>query len=90
MAEHASEADKYLAKMTLKHQSDERKSLSFIQNVISIDSSPTDSKSALASSSVMFVHWRTMSEFLKGEKETTDEKQSNTFIIETTLDILVN
>ena len=72
MAEHASEADKYLAKMTLKHQSDERKSLSFIQNVISIDSSPTDSKSALASSSVMFVHWRTMSGFLKGENETID------------------
>merc|ERR1740128_1083662 len=53
MAEHASEADKHLAKMTLKHPKDERKSLSFTQNVISIDSAPADRQSVMTSRSVM-------------------------------------
>ena len=76
MAEHAGEADKYLAKMTLKHQNDERKSIPITQNVISIDSAPTDIKAVLASRSVIFVHWRTMSGFLKakGENQTTHGK----------------
>ena len=90
MAEHVSESEKHLAKMTLKHQNDERKSLSFTQNVISIDSAPTDKEAVLASRSVMFVHWRTMSGFLKGETQTTDGKQSIKYTIETTLDMLVN
>ena len=61
----STEAEKYLAKVTLKNQNDDKKSLSFAQNVISMDSAPSDDKSVLASKSVMFVHWRTMSGFMK-------------------------
>jgi len=89
MAEHDSEAEKHLAKMTLKHQNDWRKSLSFTQNVISMDSAPSDINSVLSSKSVMFVPWRTMSGFLKWEDETVDGKQSSKSIIETTLDIYI-
>ena len=89
MAELDSETDKYLAKMTLKHQNDKRKSLSFTQNVISIDSAPTDREAVLASKSVMFVHWRTMSGFLKGDNETIDGKQSTQYAVKTILDIFV-
>ena len=79
MAEHSSEAKKYLAKMTLKNLNDERKSLSMAQNVISMDSAPCDDKSVLASKSVMFVHWRTMSEFMKWRNETDKEGKQVTF-----------
>ena len=58
---------------------DERKSLSIAQNVISMDSAPYDVKSVLASRSVMFVHWRTMSEFMKWRNETDKEGKQVTF-----------
>ena len=91
MAEHSSEAKKYLAKMTLKNLNDERKSLSMAQNVISIDSAPCDVKSVLASKSVMFVHWRTMSEFMKWRNIIGEEgKQVTLSNIEATIDILLN
>ena len=91
MAELDSESEKYRAKMTLKHQNDEWKSLSFTQNVISIDSAPTDSKAVLASKSVMFVHWRTMSEFMKWRNIIDEDgKQLTVSNIEATIDILVN
>ena len=64
--------------------------LSIKQNVILMDSAPCDAESVLASKSVMFVHWRTMSGFLKWEDETIDGKQSSKSKIEATLDILVN
>ena len=68
-AEHLSEAKKYLAKITLKNQNDERKSLTIIQDVISMDSAPSNRDAVLASESVMFVHYKTMSGFMKLSKE---------------------
>ena len=85
-----SEADKFLAKMTLKNQNDERKPLSITQNVISMELAPTDKKSVLASKSVMFVHWRTMSGFLKWANNTLDGKQVKKSIIQTTINISAN
>ena len=92
MAEHPSEAKKYVAKMTVKNQNDDidRKSLSIAQNVISMDVAPTDNDSVLASKSVMFVHWRTMSGLLKWKNETLDGRQVKKSTIEATFDILVN
>ena len=83
MAEHSSEAEKYVAKMTLKNQNDDRKSLSTAQNVISMDAAPTDSDSVLASKSVMFVHWRTMSGLFKWRGRLVKRSK-----IEATIDIL--
>merc|ERR1719480_21125 len=85
-----SEADKYLAKMTLKNQNDVRKPLSITQNVIAMDSAPSDQKSVLASKSVMFVHWRTMSGFLKWGNNTIDGKQVSQSTIQATIVMLAN
>jgi len=60
-----SEADKYLAKITLENQNDARKCLANIQNVISMDSAPRDRDEVMASKSVMFLPSRLMSGFLK-------------------------
>ena len=88
IAEHHSEAEKYLAKMTLKNQNDERKPLSITQNVISMDSAPSDTKAVLASESVIFVHWRTMSRFMKWRNEMVDGKETTKSRIEVTCDIV--
>ena len=90
IAEHPSEAAKYLAKMTLKNQNDERKSLTITQNVISIESAPSDGSAVLASKSVMFVHWRTISEFMNWRNATIEGKQIRSSKIEATSDILDN
>jgi len=85
MAEDSSEAEKHLVKITLKNQNDERKHLSNIQNVISMDSAPSDRKAVLASLNVMFVPWRLMRGFLKW----TDDGDGNQFSeIITCIDIL--
>ena len=82
MAEHSREAKKFLARMTLKNQNDDRKSLSIIQDVISMDSAPRNTIEVLASKSVIFIHNKTMSGFMKLSKE---KKQT---LFETTIDIL--
>jgi len=88
MAEHSREAKKYLAKMTLKNQNDDRKSLTIIQDVISMDSAPGNKDSVLASKSVIFIHYKTMSGFMKLSKET--KKKTFRFYIEATIDVLLN
>ena len=79
-----------IIKMTLKNQNDDKKSLSITQNVISMDSAPCDEESVLASQSVMFIHWRTMSGFLKWRDVTADGKPIRRATIERTFEILVN
>ena len=90
IAEHLTIAKKYLAKMTLKNQNNDRKPLSITQDVISMDSAPSDLEAVLASESVMFVPWKTMSRFLKWKDQTRDGKQRSRTSIEATIDILVN
>ena len=90
MPEHFNETKKYHVKMTLKNQNDGRKSLSIVQNVISMDLAPSDSKLVLASESVMFVHWRTMSRFMKWRNDTEDGKEVTKSYVEATVAILVN
>lgn len=81
----SSEAERYLAKITLKNQNDERKCLANIQNVISMDSAPRDKKEVLASKSVMFIPSRLMSGFLEWT-ETEEGNQSSDIV--TTVDII--
>jgi len=90
MAEHSSEAKKYLAKMTLKNQNDDRKFLIIIQDVISMDSAPSNKDAVLASKSVMLVHCNTMFGFMKISKETNENKETFKSYIDTTIDILFN
>ena len=85
-----SEAVNHLAKVTVKNQNDERKFLTMTQDVISIDSAPGDNYSILASEKVMFVHWKTMSRFMKWNKETCQGKQLLRSYISVNVDILVN
>ena len=84
-----SEADNHLAKVTVINQNDVRKSLTITQDVISIDSAPNDNHSILASEKVMFVHWKTMSRFMKWNKETSEGKQILRSYINVHVDILV-
>ena len=81
----SSEAERYLAKITLKNQNDEIKCLANIQNVISMDSAPRDKKEVLASKSVMFIPSRLMSGFLEWT-ETEEGNQSSDIV--TTVDII--
>ena len=81
----SSEAEKYLAKITLKNKNDKRMCLTNIQNVISMDSAPRDKKEVLASKSVMFIPWRLMSGFLKWRTETEGNQSAK---IVTTVDII--
>jgi len=67
----------YLVKITLKNKKDERKHLANIQNVISLDSAPSDRKAVLASQNVMFVPWRLMSGFLMWTDPDVDGKRSS-------------
>ena len=90
LAENSNEADKYLAKMTLKNLNDDRKSLSIAQNVISIDSAPNDNKSVLDSKSVMLVHMSTISGFFKWRNVTEEGIQHTLSTVEATIDILFN
>ena len=90
MAEHESEAKKYLAKMTLKNQNDEIKPLTMIQDVISMDSAPSNIDAVLASESVMFIHYKTMSRFMKLSKETKEGKDTFKSYIQATVDIISN
>ena len=87
LAEDPNEAKKYLAKVTLKNQNDERKSVSMTEDVISIDSAPKDDDSILASENVMFVHWKIMARFMKWIKETKDGEQYLRSTIDATIDI---
>lgn len=85
------EADeKYLVKMRLKNLNDDRKSLSIGQNVMSIDSAPRNNEAVLASKNVMFVHWRTISEFIKWKNVTENGKEVTECSIEASIDILDN
>merc|ERR1739842_16693 len=86
MTDDSSTAEKYLVKITLKNQNDERKHLANIQNVISMDSAPRDRKAVLASQNVMFVPWRLMSGFLKWTDPDVDGNRSSK--ITTTITIL--
>jgi len=85
MAEDSREADKYLVKITLKNQNDERRHLAIIQKVISMDSAPRDRKEVLASLNVMFVPWRQMRGFFKWTNDSDGNQYSK---IITTIDIL--
>jgi len=88
MAEHSSETEKYLAKLTLENQKDERKSLTNIQNVISMDSAPRDKNAVLASQNVMMVPWSMMRGFVKWKEVGSTRRQYSE--INTTIDILVS
>jgi len=93
MAEDSGEAKKYLAKMTLKIQhDDDRKSLSIAQNVISMELAPSDRKLLFASESVMFVHWKAISGFMKWMDVTEDGEQytRSSVPLEVTISILDN
>ena len=78
------EAEKCLAKITLKNFNDERRFLTNIQGVVSMDSAPRNENEVLASKNVMFVSWRQMSGFLKW----TEEDGKQTSMIKTTVDII--
>lgn len=54
-----------LAKITLKNSNDERRFLTSVQGVVSMDSALKDKNEVLASRNVMFVSWRQMSGFLQ-------------------------
>ena len=88
--ETSTEAEKYLAKLTLKNLNDDRKSLSIAQNVISMDSAPRDKMAVMASQSVMFVHWATVAGFMKWRNSTEEERQVKLSTVEATIEILVN
>ena len=84
----AEQAEKYLAKMTLKNPKDERKSLSIAQNVIPMESAPKNKKELLASKSVMLVHWCTISDFVIWRNVTENGKVSKVSNFEAFIDIL--
>ena len=65
LAEHFSVAEQYLAKLTLKNFNDERKYLTNVQNVVSMDSAPKDKDAVLASPYAMLVPQSMMCGFLK-------------------------
>ena len=74
--------------MRLKNLNDDRKSLSIAQNVISIDSAPRNKEEVLASKSVMFVHLRTIEEFMNWRKNFQNGRQVTVSNIEASIDIL--
>ena len=86
MAENSDKAEKYLAKITLTNKNDERKYLTNVQEVMSMDSAPRDNNEVLEGKSVVLVSWRTMSKFLKW---TNKEEGKQDAMIHTTIDILV-
>ena len=86
MAENSSEAGKYLAQITLKNQNDERKCLTNVQDVMSMDSAPSDKNEVLEAKGVMLVPWRTMSKFLMW---TIKEDGKQAASIKPTIDIIV-
>ena len=90
MAENSSEADKYLAKVTLKDPDDERKSLSITKNVISMEGAPSDEDSVLAHDRVVFVSWWTMRGFLVHTNETKDGTITYKSTFENSIEILFN
>jgi len=90
MAEHSSEAKKYLTKMTLRNLKDDRKSLTMIQDVISMDSAPSNMDAVLASESVMIIQSKTMAGFMKLSKETEKGKETFRSNIDATVDIILN
>ena len=90
MAENSSEADKYLAKVTLKDPDDERKSLSITKNVISMEGAPSDEDSVLAHDRVVFVSWWTMRGFLVHTNETKDGTITYKSTFENSIEILIN
>ena len=80
------EADKYLAKLTLKNFNDERKYLINVQSVVSVDSAPRDVDEVLTSQSVMMVPANMMDGFLKWrEGEGEGLKQAS---VDVTIDII--
>ena len=84
----AREAEKYLVKMRLKNLNDDRKSLSIAQNVMSIDSAPRNYEAMWASKSVMFVQWKTISEFMKWRQIIVNGIEETVSNIEINIDIL--
>jgi len=86
MAENSNEAEKYLAKITLKNQNDERKYLTFVLDVMSMDSAPSNNYEVLEAESVMLVPHKTMSKFFWWENK---EEGKQAAFINTTIDILV-
>ena len=88
MAEDSSEAKKYLAKLTLKNPNDERKSISITQNVVSMESAPSDIESLLDSESAMFVSFSAMRGFIVWTDESTDGTSKYKATFEKTIEIL--
>jgi len=85
VAKNSNEAEKFLAKITLKNQNDERKCLTNIQDVISMDSAPTDKNEVIKAKSVMLVPLSMIRKFLKW----TNKEEKQEAEIHTTIDILV-
>jgi len=85
MPENCIEAEKYLAKITLKNQNDERKYLTNVQEVMSMDSAPNDKNEVFEAKGVMLVPWSMLRKFLKW----TNKEGKQTTEVHTTIDILV-
>ena len=88
LAEDSSEAKKYLAKLTLKNPNDERKSISITQNVVSMESAPSDIESLLDSESAMFVSFSAMRGFIVWTDESEDGTSKYKATFEKTIEIL--
>ena len=69
------EPEKYLVKITLKNFNDERRFITNVLGVVSMDSAPRDKYEVLASKNVMFIPWRQMRGFLKWTEK--DGKQTS-------------
>ena len=94
IAEHFTVSEMYLAKLKLRNFNDDRKYLTSVQNVMSMDSAPKDVDGIFASPYVMLVPRSTMCGFLKWvevDGEGTKHRDIEMIIdIEMTIDILVS
>ena len=88
VAEHFTVSENYLAKLKLRNFNDERKYLTSVQNVMSMDSAPKDVDEVFASPFVMLVPRSTMCGFLKWVE--VDGEGTKHAEINMTIDILVS
>ena len=88
IAEHSSEAKKYLSQLTWKNPDDEQESLIITRNVLSMDSAPSDTESLLDSKKVMPVSWNAAHGFIKWIDETKDSEVNFRADFETLIKII--
>ena len=86
IAEHFTVSEKYLAKLKLRNFNDERRYLTSVQNVMSMDSAPKDVDDVFASPFVMLVPRSMMCGFLKWVE--VDGEGTKHADVEMTIDIL--